>query len=52
MTSDQDVVPAEMLDGLLRRMLDIHHHEIRLGVDGLQRSTGGIIEKLLAVVTN
>ena len=38
MRSDQDVVPAEMLDDLLGRMVDIHQHKIRLGVDRLERS--------------
>ena len=38
MRSDQDVVPAEMLDDLFGRMVDIHQHKIRLGVDRLERS--------------
>jgi hypothetical protein len=39
MRSDQDVVPAEMLDDLLGRMVDIHQHKIRLGVDRLNAQT-------------
>src|SRR5438552_17465578 len=48
--SDQDVVPAEMLDHLLSRMKGIHHYEISVRIDRFKRTSHGLIEKFLAVV--
>src|SRR5438445_9153512 len=48
--SDQDVVPPEMLDHLLRRMKAIHHYEISMRIDRFKRTSHGLIKKFLTVV--
>jgi hypothetical protein len=50
MAPGQDIVLAEMLDELGRRVFDIHHHEIGLRVDGFRHPTVRVVEKLLPVV--
>src|SRR5713226_8144476 len=49
-TSDQDVVLAEMLDHLLRRMKGIHHDKIGVRIDRFERPCHCLIEKFLTVV--
>ena len=50
MASDQDLVQAKMFDDFLRRVLNIHHHKIGMGVDGHEHPYHGRIEEFLAIV--
>ena len=42
MTSDQDIVLAEMLDDLFHRMLYVNHHEIGVRIDRHQHPSHGL----------
>ncbi len=48
--ADQDVVLAEVFDDLLRRTVGVQHHEIRVGVDGLQHPGMALVVELLPVI--
>src|ERR1700683_5288075 len=50
-TADCDAIFLEMLDDLQRGSLCVHHHEVRVRIDGTQHARVGLIEELLAAVS-